>query len=333
VADRRRELAIVLAGAVLGLGAGLLLTLLTPKVYRATAVLQVSAAADPRQPSGRRVAAEVLAESYAELLRSPSFLAGLAPRLAGGRYDADELAGRVDATHDEGSALVEVSAEGSSRREAQEIAAGVGGALVTLVRQLARQRAEQVRGELTRMLRRAPTAAARRALAARLARTAATRVEQADSVRVATAAYAPADPIRPDALLNLAGGLLLGLVAGLATTLLRRDRDVTPPRVVLEGPQAGTTVTGLAAFRLRAWDDESGVAAVELLVSNGDAAWRAVARVESAAGDAEWDTTNVDDGEWWVTAVAHDRAGHRAATNPLPLVVRNDPTAGVPSPA
>jgi len=39
VADRRRELAIGAAGAVLGLGAGLALTLLTPKVYRATTVL------------------------------------------------------------------------------------------------------------------------------------------------------------------------------------------------------------------------------------------------------------------------------------------------------
>jgi capsular polysaccharide biosynthesis protein len=333
VAERRRELAIVAAGAVLGLGAGLVLTLLTPKVYRATTVLQLSTAADPRLPGQTREPAEVLAGSYAELLRSRPFLAGLAPRVAGGRFDADELDARVDATHEDGSAVIEVTAEAPSRREAQQIAAGVAGSLVALVRQLARQRAEQLRGELTRLMRRAPNAAARRALGARLARTAATRVEQAGSVRVAAAAYAPADPVRPDALQNLAGGLLLGLVAGLATTLLRRERDVTPPRVVLEGPQARTVVTGRAAFRLRAWDEESGVAAVELLVSNGDAGWRAVARLEAAAGDAEWDTTTVADGEWWVTAVAHDRAGLRAATDPLPLVVRNDPTAGVPSPA
>jgi capsular polysaccharide biosynthesis protein len=339
VADRR-AVGIVLAGAAAGLALGVAVTLLTPEAYRATTVLRVSAAADPRLPASqqRHLPADVLAESYAALLREEAFLAGLAPRVAGGRLDAGELARRVDATHADGSALVEVTAEAGSREEAQAIATQVAGALLALVRQLARQAADQRRAELTRRLAQTPAgragAAQRRALAAELARTSSRRVEQAESVRVVAAAYAPADPVRPDPVQNLAGGLLLGLVAGLGTTLLRRPAPAgAAPRVALRGPPPESTVAGAAAFRIEAWAGESDVAAIELLVSDGAAAWRPVAHLEAAPAEVEWDTTSVADGAWWVTAVARDRNGRAAATRPLLLRVGNQQDAGLSSPA
>ena len=337
----RRAVGIVLAAAAAGLGLGVALTLLTPETYRATTVLRVSGAADPRLPASqqRHLPADVLAESYAELLREQAFLAGLAPRVARGRLDADELAARVDASHEDGSAVVEVTAEAGSREEARAIATRVAGALVALVRQLARQVADQRRAALTRRLAQAPAgrggAAVRRALADELARAASRRVEQAESVRVVAAAYAPPDPVRPDPVQNVAGGLLLGLVAGLGTTLLgRRTRTVpSAPRVALLGPPRDSTVAGAAAFRIRTWPGDAGAASLELLVSDGGPDWRTIARLDAAAAEVEWDTTGVDDGAWWVTAVVRDRDGRAAAAEPLPLLVRNGPAAGLSSPA
>jgi capsular polysaccharide biosynthesis protein len=352
----RRPAAIVAACAVAGLLLGLAVTLLQDEAYRATTLLQVSSAADPRVPTTvpGRVPAEVLAESYAEMLREDAFLAGLAPQVAGGRYTQDELFERVDAEHEEGSAVIRVTAEAESPVEAQTIAADVVSSVVTLVGQLARQRAEQVQDELNRRLAQLPTGPARdverRALAAEAARAAASGVEQATSIRVAAPAFAPDDPVRPDRVQNLAGGLLLGLVVGLGATLLRRRRpapvaepepapaaaaapDETPPRIVLDGPEARSTVAGAVRLRLHGEDHDSGIAALELLLSDGGADWRPVARFEDEDGEAEWDTSALADGVYWLSAVAHDRAGNRAATEPLPLVVRNAPGPPVSSPA
>lgn len=354
----RKQGAIVLAGALAGLVAGVLLTALSDEAYRAKTLLEVSAAPDPGAPAREadRLPAVVLAETYARMLDDDAFLAGITGQVAAGRLSGEELAERVGVTHPDGSALVELTAEGPSRQEAQAVASDVVSAFVALVQQLARQRTRQLEDELRRRMKElgaGPAATAERAaLAAELAQVATRGVEQAASVRAAAAPFAPADRVRPETLQNLVGGLLLGLVVGLGATLLRRRApaevavavepepvavepepepavDETPPRVALEGPAPESTVAGSVPLRLEAWDEESGVASLELLVSDGGAEWRPLATYEADVVDVEWDSTALPDGVYWLSAVARDRAGHAAATAPLPVLVDN---AGVPAP-
>jgi capsular polysaccharide biosynthesis protein len=377
VPERRQGL-IVLVGALAGLALGLVGTVLSDDVYRAKALLEISAAPDPGAPPRRasRLPAVVLAETYARMLDDDTFLAGIVPQVAAGRFTADELAERVRAEHPDDSALVEVTAEGATRQEAQAIASDVVTAFNALVQQLARQRTQQLEDDLRRRINAlAPRRTAERAaLAAQLARVATQGVEQATSVRVAAAPYAPPGRVRPDLLQNLAGGLLLGLVVGLGATLLRRRApaevvpvpveaepaplpepvaepeplpelepepvlvDETPPRVALEGPAPESTVAGAVTLRLEGWDEESGVAELELLLSDGGAEWRPLASFEAAVAETEWDSTSVPDGVYWLSAVARDRAGHAAASAPLPLLVANarrqaPPEARLSSPA
>jgi capsular polysaccharide biosynthesis protein len=371
VADGRRSLAIVVGGAVAGLVLGLAVTVVTDDVYRATALLEVTAAADPQVPGAAvPLPSQVLAESYAKLLSEESFLAGIAPQVAAGRFDAEELADRVNAEQAGDSAVVELQAEGGTRQEAQAVATDVVSAFLALVQQLSRQRTQQLEDDLRRRLDALPPArvAEQRALAAEVARIATRGVEQATSVRLAGPAYSSPDRVWPNTFMNLAGGLLLGLVAGLGATMLRRREpviepavepvpepvpaavlepvpgtgggrrapepapepapvgvDETPPRVALSGPEPQSTVSGTVALRIEAWDDESGVAELELLVSDGSADWHALARFATSRAESLWDTETVADGVYWLSAVARDRAGHAAASEPLPLLVENAP--------
>jgi capsular polysaccharide biosynthesis protein len=360
VPERRRQVAIVVAGALLGLLAGAVLTWLSDDAYEADTLLEVSAAPDPEAPArtAERLPAVVLAETYARMLDDDAFLAGITAQVAAGRLSAEELAERVGATHPEDSALVELTAEGPSRQQAQAVASDVTSAFVALVQQLARQRTQQLEDDLRRRLNDlgegAGADALRGALSAELAEVATQGVAQAASVRVAAAPFAPPDRVRPDTLQNLVGGLLLGLVVGLGATLLRRRApveepvavepeplpaavepepepepvDETPPRVTLEGPAPESTVAGSVMLRLEAWDDESGVAVLELLVSDGGAEWEPLASYEADVVEVEWDSTAHADGVYWLSAVARDRAGHAAASQPLPLLVDNRaPTA------
>lgn len=353
--DALRQGAIVLAGTLAGLVMGALITVLSDDAYRATTLLEVSAAPDPGAPAREadRLPAVVLAETYARMLDDDAFLAGITAQVAAGRLSGEELAERVGATHPKGSALVELTAEGPTRQEAQAVASDVVSAFVALVQQLARQRTRQLEDELRRRMKElgaGPAATAERAaLAAELAQVATRGVEQAASVRAAAAPFAPADRVRPETLQNLVGGLLLGLVAGLGATLLRRRApaevavavepepvavepepaiDETPPRVALEGPAPESTVAGRVPLRLEAWDEESGVASLQLLLSDGGAEWRPLATYEADVVDVEWDSTALPDGVYWLSAVARDRAGHAAATAPLPVLVDN---AGAPA--
>jgi capsular polysaccharide biosynthesis protein len=344
-----RQAAIVLGAAAAGLVAGLVVTALSDDVYRAKTLLEVSAADDPGAPArtARRLPGVVLAGTYARMLDDDAFLAGIAPQVAAGRLDAGELADRVGAQQPDDSALVELTAEGGSRQEAQAVVSDVLAAFTALVQQLARQRTQQLEDDLRRRLDQlgsGPAATTRRAaLAAELARVATRGVEQATSLRVVAPAYAPPGRVRPDALENVAGGLLLGLILGLGATLLRRREpvaepavvavqpepepvllDATPPRVALHGPPPESTVAGAVALRLEAWDAESGVAALELLASDGGPDWRMLGSFEAAEVETDWDSTSVPDGVYWLSAVARDRAGLAAASPPLPVLVTNE---------
>jgi hypothetical protein len=84
--------------------------------------------------------------------------------------------------------------------------------------------------------------------------------------------------------------------------------------VRIVAPERGARVTGVVPLRADARDDESGVAAVRFLVSTGTADW-------ALLDGADWDTAGIPEGRYWLSAVATDRAGNSASSEPLPVNV------------
>ena len=105
----------------------------------------------------------------------------------GGRLSPDELAERLDVRHPEGTGLVEIVARGETPAEARVLADAMATTLVA----------------------------------------GAERSASAERLLVAALASADDDPIRPRRVLNLVGGVLLGLVAGLGSCLLYRRRPAS----------------------------------------------------------------------------------------------------------
>jgi capsular polysaccharide biosynthesis protein len=359
-----RRLPIALTGLAAGLVLGVVVTALADPAYRATTVLQASPSPDPRLVSAdaRPRAAEVLAAGYAELVSSASFRAQVAPGL--GLGDLDD---RVRARRPEGSALVEVTADGPTRTAAEALAAGVTNAFLALVRQLEGQRSEAVRAELQRRadeltariaaFRRRGAAESDERVVALRARRRAVDAQLADaaasgpSITLVAGPAGTAERVRPNLAENVLAGVALGLVAGAGAALLpwRRRRpklipepepeaepeeraelpvpaeveepEPIPPSVTLVLPVAGTVLEGAAALVARAPD----AAAVRFLVSNGSAEWTPIAEASPGTGGAEWDTYLVPDGRYWLSAVATNGAGVSAATDPVPVQVRNGP--------
>lgn len=346
--------------AVAGLAAGIVLavvvTVAAADAYRATALVQIAPAADPRRPSpdSAPVAAEVLAESYATLVDSRPFLAQLAPRVASGELDAAELDARVRVSRPDGSSLVKVTATRSSPDAAEFLAGEVANALVTLVRQLEAQRALSVetalRGrmdELQGALRRArdPTRlealrAERQALSGRLADAVAAKSEQG-SVAQMVGPSQSAEQVRPYLLRNLVGGALLGLVVALGLVLLgeRRQQPAAqappepepvaaptpdpapePPSVSLAEPAPETVLAGVV--RLVA-DVSADVERVQFLISNGSPEWTAVADAPPRLKTASWNTTTTPDGGYWLCAVASNGEGQRSSSEPVAIAIAN----------
>jgi capsular polysaccharide biosynthesis protein len=252
----RRVLAFALAGLAAGVGLAFAVTAATDEVYRASALLQ-AVPTTPAQDAPDDGAAEIPAATYAEIADSRGFLAEHATMLGGGRLSPGELAGRLDARHREGTALVELVARAPTREGARTLADELAAALVAHVDEAARQRAARVEAELRPRIDRlsaaiaelestpgSPRSAAttdrlralrseRAALQARLADAAVRTSEERVSLVPAAPASADDDPIRPRRALNLFGGVLLGLVAGLGSSLLagrrHNESDAAPP--------------------------------------------------------------------------------------------------------
>ena len=272
---RDRRAALVLAGLVGGAALGFAVDALTAPVYRATVVLAFAPGPGPREtePDAEPLPADTLAETYAEFLSERSFLDGIAPRVAGGRRSAGELADRLDVRHPPGAATVELTAEEKTAREAETVALDVASAVLALADQLARQRAGGDAG-------------------------------------VTLAAAPLSDEVTPRRWENRVGGLLLGLVCGLGAAMLRRRaREV---RIVAPAPRS--VVRG--AIDLRA--EAAPGSALDFLASDGSPVWRSVG--------SSWNTRDVADGVWWLTAVARDSEGRATLSEPLPVVVRNQGT-------
>ena len=271
---------LVLAGLASGVVLGVVVNALAGDAYRATALIQVASAVDPRQPSpdAAPAAADVLAESYARLVDSRPFMAQLAPRVAAGELDAAGLDARVKATRPEGSSLVEVAATRASRSDAERLAGEVANAFVTLVRQLEEQRAVQLESalrsrlqELQGTMRRTRDEtrlemlrSERRALTDRLAAAVVVPGETTTVLHV-VGPGGSAEHVRPSLLRNLLGGALLGLVAGLAGAWLAERRPVAviraePVRETEHEPEPEPATGTTAGARARRAAGRSGEA-------------------------------------------------------------------------
>ena len=350
--SNRAVAAFALVGLVAGVALALAVTAATDAGYRADALLQ----AVPQPPTGQEPgrAAEVAAATYAEIADSRGFLAESASALGGGRFSPSELARRLDARHLEGTALVELVARGETREGARILADGLLTALEAQVEETARQRAARIEAELrprtdqlsaaiaelestTGSLRSAATAdrlrslrAERTAFQARLAAAAEKAAGERIGLVLVAAASADPDPIRPRQALNLFGGVLLGLVAGLGSSLLYGRRSPRtraalpveegrpePARIELVRPSAGEELAGPTVLEARA----AGAASLELLISDGSADWHSVAVADGEAARVEWDAGGIEPGSYWLCAVARDGAGEPSAGAPVPVTI------------
>jgi Mrp family chromosome partitioning ATPase len=223
-------LVVAIAGAVVA-------TARSPKVYQATAILQVGPGNVPRSGADSALAtqqaSQSLAKQYANLLSSRSFLERLRAHLPGAP-STDALQSGVDARAIEETGLIELSAEGSSPRAATRLARSIANEFIGLLqsdaRSLADQQQTQAEARISsiaaklRALRlsdtqRAALEAERAAVTEQLASGLARTIAQ--GVSLAAPPTAEDAPIRPRLLLNLVAGILLGLLVGIGAAWLR----------------------------------------------------------------------------------------------------------------
>lgn len=228
-------LVVAIAGAIVA-------TARSPKVYEATAILQVGPGNVPRSGAesalATQQASQSLAKQYANLLASRSFLERLRTRLPG-RPSADALQARVSARAIEETGLIELDVEDGSPPAAVGLARSIANGFLDLLQSDARRLADQQQTRAERRissldaklralrLTNAPAAGTQRAtleaekdavteqLASGLARTI------AQGVSLAAPPAAEDTPIRPRLMLNLVAGVLLGFLVGIGTAWLR----------------------------------------------------------------------------------------------------------------
>jgi len=217
-------------------------TKLSSKVYEATAILQVST---PNAPPGEStdLANQGLAKNYATVIVSRSFLQKIRRRVEGGRLTPASLQSHLSARAVELTALVELTAQGSSPEQAQRLASQVADALLATLQTSATQRAAQQQQQIQRIIsdlsakidglgggassgtgtaeQIASLRAARAALTNQSATLLANGVAQGSSATLTAPPTASSAPVKPRPALNIAAGVLLGLLLGIGLAWLR----------------------------------------------------------------------------------------------------------------
>ena len=97
--------------------------------------------------------------------------------------------------------------------------------------------------------------------------------------------------------------------------------DTTSPEVTITAPTAGTSVSGTTTVSATAYDD---VGVTDVQFKLGDA--NLGPDLTAAPYLTSWDTTTVANGDYTLTAVARDAAGHATTSPPVTVAVAN--TAG-----
>ena len=222
---------------VVAIAGSIVATTRSPKVYQATAILQVGPGNVARSGADSELAtqqaSQSLAKQYANLLGSRSFLERLRAHLPGAP-STDALQSGVNARAIEETGLIELSVEERSPPAATRLARSIANEFVGLLQSDARRLADQQQtqaetrissiaaklralqlSDTQRAALEAEKAAVTEQLAGGLARTI------AQGVSLAAPPTAEDAPVRPRLLLNLVVGILLGLLVGIGTAWLR----------------------------------------------------------------------------------------------------------------
>ncbi len=253
----RGKVLIVLSLAA-AIGSALLATSVAAKVYRAKALIQVISVSAPGKnldPGTEQQATQGLATTYATLIPSPGFLQRIRGDVAGGTLSVKELNRRIAAqaittntTNATTTNLIQLTAEGPSPAAATRLANDVASGFLRKVQEDAARRTakqqKQIQDEIIRLsgqiftLEQSPQAnngaiveqlgalrSARAALSGQYAVLVSNAANQAGSVAMPSPPYASSIPVRPRKILNILGGVLVGLLIGCGLAWLRSRLD------------------------------------------------------------------------------------------------------------
>ena len=186
----RRSWAILLVAVILGVGAGYVGSAFATPVYTANAKLYFSIGAGTSGTDLNQGSTYVQAQmlSYAELATSPIVLGPVVDSL-GLETSPAALAGTIDATTPQGTALLEISANAPNAEQAAHVANAV---------------AESLSSEIDRLV---PVS---------------TNSKKALAVTLVMPASAPLSQSAPDTSRNILAGIVLGLIVGVLIMVLRQ---------------------------------------------------------------------------------------------------------------
>lgn len=247
---------LILVGLLFGVGAAVLATKLSAKVYESTGVVQVTADVPSAGSTVLTLqqASQDQASTYATLISSSSFLARIRPLVEHGRYSTSYLAANVSAKavtqNTQNTNLIEIVGQGPTPTAAQTLTEEVASAFVRTVssdglsrgqqqQSLLQRRIDTLTKQLSQLERQTPVSATvrereaairetRSALTAQMATTIAQNAGQEGSVSIVAPAVARDAPVKPRPALNVVLGVVLGLLIGIGTAWLRAvfDREL-----------------------------------------------------------------------------------------------------------
>ncbi|WP_431806788.1 polysaccharide biosynthesis tyrosine autokinase [Microbacterium paraoxydans] len=192
----RRQLVIILAGAVIGLSVGALIAMLTPQRYQATTevmvTVQVGETASPTERALATSYANQVVQTYRDIVTSSIVLDRVIDDL-GLDVDRAELAASVDASTQLNSAILSIRVNDTNPGQAARVANGIADSFSAVVSDTLELREQ----------------------------------ETSYSIHIVTlqAAQVPTAPVAPNTQLMLVVGGIVGLAAGLAVALLRSLLD------------------------------------------------------------------------------------------------------------
>lgn len=217
-------------------------TLHAEKVYQATGIIQVSIPGQGASPEATS-ANQAVAQNLATLFVSPGMLRKIGSKIDGGKLSAGDLEGRLSAKAVEATALVQIKATGPSPAAAQRLGTKTAEAFIAELQseagsQAARQQAQiqttiaQLSGKIDSLRETAnstvpPTSeqisaleASRQALITQNASLVVDSLARGASATLSAPPVASSSPIRPRTMLNVIGGILVGLVIGVGLAWL-----------------------------------------------------------------------------------------------------------------
>ncbi len=238
---------LVLLAVVVTVAVAVLMSLTSTKVYEATAVLQAQSEDNRQAPSDAltlQQASQGAASTYARLLGDRSVLERIRATILDGSLSVGEIQARTSAKAVPDTSLIEVSAEAGTVAEARALASDLVTRFISLnqasssgrslvVQKQLEQKIARLSDQIQALAEKNPGAAerlaalraARAALSNRLALEVASGIEQSSRVGLVAPPAGSDVPIRPRTVVNVAGGVLLGLILGISLALLRARLD------------------------------------------------------------------------------------------------------------